>query len=472
MIRAVRQWWPVLAVLALAAALQVALGPGYAGYDASWSLVWGRELAGLDLPSYAAPLAPTPHPLANAVAAILSPLPDGGERALVALTFLSFAALVAGALALSMRLAWWPAGVAAALVLVTRGILDREVAFASFDLPFLALVLWAAAAEASRPRRGAPVLGLLALAGLLRPEAWLLSLVYLGWLALAPVPGGRDLRGAIALTLAAPLLWVLSDLVVTGDPLHSLTATRHLAADLDRPTGLSTALHAVPSSLASLMGTLPFAASLLGLVAGLLLAPRRLAIPLAAICCGIVTFLVIGAAGLPVLVRYLLIPVTMLAVAAAIGLALPWLMPAGRRRATAAGVSAAIALLLVASLPESIDGVRAARSFTLARGDVHRDLRAIVDGRAFRAAAARCPQIHVPDFRSRPVLLADGSIDPARVVVGNLPDGQPGLLLTYATQQALLTFNLGAPGEARLQAVPAGSRRVARNDSWLAAAVC
>ena len=49
------------------------------------------------------------------------------------------------------------------------------------DIPYLALVIWAAALEAERPRRGTPVFVLLACAGLLRPEAWLLSGLYWLW---------------------------------------------------------------------------------------------------------------------------------------------------------------------------------------------------------------------------------------------------------------------------------------------------
>ncbi len=45
------------------------------------------------------------------------------------------------------------------------------------DIPFLVLVLAALLVETRRPRAGGPVLGLLALAGLLRPEAWLFSAV-------------------------------------------------------------------------------------------------------------------------------------------------------------------------------------------------------------------------------------------------------------------------------------------------------
>lgn len=468
-----RQWWPVLAVIGLAAAMSFALGPGYAGYDASWALVWGGEIAAGSLPSYESAVAPTPHPLANAVAAALSVLGDGGENALVALTFVSFAALLVGVFVLATRLSWWPAGLVAALLLGTRGLLNREAAFASIDLPFLALVIWSAVLEAGRPRRGAPVLALLLLAGLLRPEAWLLSLVYLAWLG-RPSDGGsvRRLLGPAALAVAAPLLWALSDLVVTGDPLHSLKGTRDLAAELDRPTGFSTALGAVPDAIASLTGTLPLVAGLLGLGTGTLLAARRVAIPLALMFCGIATFLLLGLSGLPVLLRYVLLPASVLAVGAGIGLALPRLVAAGRARRAAMVVSAIIGILLVASLPRAVDDVRAARSFSAARGQVHRDLRELTRRPAFRAAAAPCPEIRIPDFRTRPVLLIDGSIEPARLVVGNLADGERGLLLTYASHEAARIFNLGAPGEAPLQAMPAGGRVVARNRSWLAAAVC
>jgi hypothetical protein len=462
MIGRVRTWPAALAVILCAAGLFAALGPGYAGYDAAWSLVWGDEIAHGTLPSYGAPVAPTPHPLANVVAIPLSALGDGGEGALVALTFCAFGALLVGAATLGARLSCWPAGIAAALLLATRGLLDREVAFASIDLPFLALVLWAAVLEAGRPRRGAAVLVLLTLAGLLRPEAWVLALAYLAWLATDR--GAAGWRRMVALALA--------DLVLTGDPLHSLTGTRELAAELERPTGLSTAASTLPSSVADLTGPLPLVAGLLGLGAGLALAPRRLMLPATVLACGLVTFLTLGVAGLPVLLRYLLVPAGMLAVSAGIGLMLPWHVAPGPARIAAAGVSILIAVLLAASVPRAVREIRDARAFTLARGRVHRDLRALTGEAAFVAAIRRCPQTRVPDFRTRPVLLLGDVTEASRVIVGNLPDGERGLLLTYASERAGTVFTLGAPGDVPLQAVPAGGAIVARNRSWIASAVC
>jgi hypothetical protein len=96
------------------------------------------------------------------------------------------------------------------------------------DVPFLALVLWAAALEA-RARRGLPV-GDAGRGRLLRPEACC-------W----PVPigcGGWRRLDLLALAVAAPLLWCLVDLWVTGDPLFSLHATNDLADELNRNRGL------------------------------------------------------------------------------------------------------------------------------------------------------------------------------------------------------------------------------------------
>ena len=72
---------------------------------------------------------------------------------------------------------------AAAIILTRRPVLDFG-ARAYVDIPYVVLVLGALLVETRRPRAGAPVLALLAVAGLIRPEAWLFSaayLVYLVW---------------------------------------------------------------------------------------------------------------------------------------------------------------------------------------------------------------------------------------------------------------------------------------------------
>ena len=67
------------------------------------------------------------------------------------------------------------AGALAALIFLTRVPVLSYGVRAYVDLPYLLLVLAALLVESRRQRAGAPVLALLALAGLLRPEAWAFS---------------------------------------------------------------------------------------------------------------------------------------------------------------------------------------------------------------------------------------------------------------------------------------------------------
>ena len=70
-----------LGALALAALVGFLVYPTYPNYDSYYSLLWGRELLGLDQLSFTAYRAPTEHPLAIAFGALLTPLGDGDATA-------------------------------------------------------------------------------------------------------------------------------------------------------------------------------------------------------------------------------------------------------------------------------------------------------------------------------------------------------------------------------------------------------
>ncbi len=158
------------------------VGTGFANYDAAYSLVWGRDLARGRLPNYDVPVSPTPHPLSNLAGAILSPLGDGAETALVVIAFLALGALAALTYALGRRWFGTAAGALAAAIVITREPILSFGARAYLDIPYVVFVLAALATEAKKPKAGAPVLIWLGLAGLLRPEAWLFSAAYVGYL--------------------------------------------------------------------------------------------------------------------------------------------------------------------------------------------------------------------------------------------------------------------------------------------------
>src|ERR1700742_1709792 len=225
----------VSAILVLTATALALYGRGAPGYDGSYAVLWGAQAASGDLPDYIAPFAPTPHPLANLVAMPLSLLGGAGLGAYVLIVVLSFAALTWFAYLLGARLFSPAVGALFALIVFTRPTLVNEALQGLVDIPFLTLVLAAGAVEAGERRRPCLVLVLLGAAGLLRPEAWPLAALYVLWTWRRDA-GERALK--VVLAAAPPVIWALSDLIITGDPLYSLHGTRELAAALERPRGL------------------------------------------------------------------------------------------------------------------------------------------------------------------------------------------------------------------------------------------
>jgi len=55
------------ALVLLALALRLISGVGFANYDTLYGLVWGQQAAHGHTPTYDVPIAPTPHPLVEAV---------------------------------------------------------------------------------------------------------------------------------------------------------------------------------------------------------------------------------------------------------------------------------------------------------------------------------------------------------------------------------------------------------------------
>ena len=305
-----------LAALALAAVAAWALVPTYPDYDAYHHLVWGRDLLDGVTPGFEDPFAPTPHPLYLGLGAVLSLAGEHADRLLVLVTVLSLVALIAGAFALGRALFGTAAAIAGALFVGSSFAFLLYAVRAFVDVPFLALVVWAAAlaVRGANTRPWAPM-ALLAAAGLLRPEAWVLAGLY--WLWCLPGRSTRERAGLLALAAAAPLLWSLVDLAVTGDPLFSLTNTQALSDSLDRKRGLGN----VPATFVTFLADLARPPVALAGVIGLGLALRRhgwrpLVVPLAMLGAGVLTFLAIGVAGLSLIPRYLTVPAVALCVLA------------------------------------------------------------------------------------------------------------------------------------------------------------
>ena len=396
-------WTLVLGVVAWAL-----VGRGLVNYDTLYALVWGRDLTHGRLPDYDVSLAPTPHPLATLAGAVLSIL--GASASIDATIVLAFVFLGAlGWITYRLGEAWInraAGALAAAIVLTRRPVLDFG-ARAYVDVPYLALVLGALLVETRRPRAGTPVLVLLGVAGLIRPEAWLFSAAYLVWLWIG---GVRDPR-LWALAAAAPLLWALGDLIVTGDPLHSLTGTRDTAQRLDRITGLAEVPGTVPRRLGEILREpVLFGAAGGGLLALAFLRTRVAAGAVAGVV-ALVAFCVLAAAGLPILGRYLLAPATILALfcgAGAFGWAeLPREHPWRRRWAW---FGALTLIGLVAFIPAQVSRIGDLRDALRIQDHIQDDLHALTPRFV-------CTPVTVPNHRPVPLLALWLDVAPQRIAV-------------------------------------------------------
>ena len=181
------------AIVAGAVVLRAIAGVGFVNYDTLYALAWGGQLSRGSTPAYGVPIAPTPHPLLEILGVVLAPLgPAGVLHVTIALAFLALSACAWVIYALAARWFGRAAGALAALLLITRVPVLEDGVRAYIDVPYLLLVLGALLVESRRSRAGWPVLALLALAGLLRPEAWAFSGLY--WLYLIAWPAWRGRR--------------------------------------------------------------------------------------------------------------------------------------------------------------------------------------------------------------------------------------------------------------------------------------
>jgi hypothetical protein len=370
--------------------------PTYPNYDAYYHLVWGRELLDGQAPTFEAYQAPTQHPLELVVAALLALVAGGwADRALVLVSVLSLVLLAWAVFRLGARLLGpWP-GVAAAFFTASSFALLLLAARGYVDVPFLALVFWAAvrASDPAHPRDDRGTMALLVLAGLLRPEAWILAGLLAVW---------RRSPALLAAAAAAPLVWIAVDVAVTGDPLRSITGTSELAEELGRERGVAKVPAAFLTFVADALRPPVAVMALVGLVlAWRRVGPRRLAVPLALLAAGVATFVGTGVAGLSILPRYLTVPTVALTLFAGFAVAgFTTLRPGRTRRLWAAGAAVLLAggVAFAAIRLTVLDRLTTELAFI---AGTHRDLEAILATPAVRDGLG-CGPLTFPNYRLVP----------------------------------------------------------------------
>jgi hypothetical protein len=466
-----------LALLIVAVLVGTLVYPTYPNYDSYYSLLWGREILHLHLPTFDVYRAPTEHPLALLFGAALALLGRNGDRVMVLLTMASLVVLAVGMYRLG-KAAFTPLiGLIAAALLITRFDFPFLAARAYIDIPYLAIVIWAAALELERPRRGMPVLILLFLASLMRPEAWLLAglyVIWIGWHA-----SWRDRFKYAAIAAAGPLIWVAIDTIVTGHPLFSLTHTSGLAEELGRNKGLSQVPGATRDFLKSLDKVPVLLAAGVGLLLSIWLTPRRTLMPLLLLVLGLVTFFMVGVAGLSIINRYLLVPSLMIMIFAAVAVG-GWSM---LRSGAVQWIWAAAAILGVVGGALYTTSHLKSNVFSenlKFRGDVHRALVHVLDEPKVKAAL-KCGPLSVPNHKLIPEarwILRRGKRGViARSDPENFSHTHSGVALYTINRTAFVIQQLADPTVPqkiveRELIPPAGFTRIATNGYYSAYARC
>ena len=451
----------------------------YPNYDTYYTLVWGKELANGHLPDYDVFRTPTPHPLSTLVAWVMAPFGTASDRILVLLSLFGLLGFYVVTFVFTERLLGRVIALLAVAVMVTRTDMQLLALRAMFDLPFYLMIFGAALLELRRPRCGWPVLLVLALAGLLRPEAWLLAGVY--WLYLAPTTPRPLLIRYALLVAAAPVLWLLADLIVTGEPLYSFTSTREVSGEFGRNRGVGDAIRSIPNFLGGNDRIVTVGIGGLGLLVAVYILRRRALLPLALGGLGLLTFLIIAAGGLSVIPRYLTIPSLLLSLCVAVALGGWRLIAEPTARKVAIGIAIFSALVLAWRAPYYVrDYQKLADQATFIEAQ-HKGLKGILNAPNAVPALQGCHPITVPTHSAIPIIRYETGLpkEAVEASIGQRRRPTQGVLLIGDTfnfePSAARATNSNPSTSARKRwsnKVLPGFERLARRKPWTAYARC
>ena len=469
------------AIVLGAVVLRLVAGVGFVNYDTLYGLAWGGQLSRGSDPSYGIPIAPTPHPLVELFGVVLAPLgPHGVLEVTVWLAFLALAAC--GWVVYELGSQWFgrAAGALAALLLVTRVPVLSYGVRAYVDVPYLLLVLGAVLIESRRPRAGWPVLALLAAAGLLRPEAWAFSGLY--WLYLIVWPawrsrrGGRSSRdrrerssreiaGLTTLAASAPLVWVLSDLAITGDAVWSLTNTRHTAEVLGRVTGIANVPEYIPRRIGAVLGVPVLVGAALGGVLSLSWLYARARVGAIVGIVAVAVFAVMASAGLPIDERYAFLAASILCIFCGAGV-FGWtsLAPGDprRRRWQAGGLIVVVGL--AAYIPSQYHTIHRELNKLAVQQRIQDDLVALVKDRAI---TLECGPVGVPNHAPIPLLSLYLGTSPRNIISAEAKPIAQGTYVDPASTEVERDYILDPHDPHLAVSVPPGFQESATNRSWL-----
>jgi hypothetical protein len=230
----------------------------------------------------------------------------------------------------------------------------------------------------------------------------------------------------------------------------------------------------VPVNLQSILGV---EVVWLGVAAGaaiLLFVQNRARLPLVLLGLGLLGFLALGVADLPLLTRYLLVPAAMLALLCAAGLgAFEWLPP-GRRRLIGSAAGIAVIAVLATGVSGTRSGIQLDRDQVARSGEVNRALIRLADVAKARGLAHGCAPVQAATHRAIPALAYRLGLRPSEIREVKPVRARHGVV--FSALPAALIGDVGLyPGvtiRAQELVPPRSFTRVAANHWWNLAARC
>ncbi|HEV2773157.1 MAG TPA: hypothetical protein VGV57_10105, partial [Thermoleophilaceae bacterium] len=269
-----------------------------------------------------------------------------------------------------------------------------------------------------------------------------------------------------------PVVWMLVDLLITGNPLFSLQGTQDLAAQLNRPTGLALAVTTLPDRLDTVVGQPTLWLGLAGWAVALWARFERAWLPSLVVVLGFGGYLVLGLAELPLLSRYLVLPGAVLMLFAAV-LVFGWAgLERGRVRDVWCVGSLVPLAIIAITVPDQVRELRDDSLKSAASRAAQTDLEELVASPGARRELSRCEPVRVHDFRVRPLVWYWAGVRPEAIQSGFVGNGDRG---TYVTPQAgpgvvrlaaRTAFYKESGVPHRLLAAPPGARVAASSEAW------
>ncbi len=288
---------------------------------------------------------------------------------------------------------------------------------------------------------------------------------------------GERVRGAL-LVGAAPIIWMVTDLIVTGDPLFSQNHTSGLAEELGRNRGIKEVPSAAVNFLKSLVKFPVAVAGLAGFGLAAWLTPLRLRVPLALFFGGLVTFLAVGVAGLSVINRYLLVPSLMVMLFAAVAITGWTMLREGRARRTWMLLAIGAVLFGAVWTALRVDLTRLNNELNY-RGNSHNSLVDLLDDPKVRAAT-RCGPVLTPNHRLIPEVRWILDLPEERVIArsdaASAKGVDTGVAIIAASRQVLLRQGIDREDDSVADALrnlpPQGYERIAVTPFYAAYGRC